>query len=118
MIYRVKKTYIPGRDLSVACAKSNKIQKNQHVRGSGTLPEKYFSYRAVAQEVHTQARESGMTKAFEQKLVIYLPLALMCALAGLWLGSAAAIWSFAQIITVIEIVRWLTMPAALTDRSA
>ena len=59
-----------------------------------------------------------MKNPLEQRLVIYLPLLLICTLAGAWLGSAAAIWSFAQVVAVIEIIRWLATPALLADKGA
>ena len=56
-----------------------------------------------------------MDESLEQRLIIYAPLALLCAVAGFWLGSAAAIWSFVQILAVIELTYWLGMPVSTRD---
>ena len=35
-----------------------------------------------------------MHHKLERRLLIYTPLALLCGLAGIWLGVAAAVWSY------------------------
>lgn len=42
-----------------------------------------------------------------QRALVYGPLALLCATAGIWLGTAAAIWSFVQVLAVIELTQLL-----------
>ena len=59
-----------------------------------------------------------MNDTFEQRLVIYAPLALLCALAGFWLGTAAAIWSFVQVLAVIELTYWFGMPVTASRNTA
>ncbi len=59
-----------------------------------------------------------MGDSLEQRLIIYAPLALLCAAAGVWLGSAAAIWSFIQILAVIELTYWLGMPSSVHGAGA
>ena len=39
-----------------------------------------------------------MHHKLERRLLIYTPLALLCCLAGIWLGVAAAVWSFVQVV--------------------
>lgn len=48
-----------------------------------------------------------MNLAIGQRALIYGPLALLCATAGIWLGTSAAIWSFVQVLGVIELIQLL-----------
>ena len=59
-----------------------------------------------------------MTSTLEHRLTVYAPLALLCALASVWLGAAVAIWSFVQVLAVIELTYWLGMPASVDASSA
>jgi hypothetical protein len=52
-----------------------------------------------------------MNNKLEQRLLVYGPLGLLCGLAGIWLGAAAAIWSFVQVVAVVELTNWLAAPA-------
>ena len=52
-----------------------------------------------------------MHHKLERRLLIYTPLALLCGLAGIWLGVAAAVWSFVQVVAVIELTSWFGAPA-------
>ncbi len=51
-----------------------------------------------------------MNNTFEQRLLVYGPLALLCGVAGIWLGAAAGIWSFVQVVAVVELTNWLAAP--------
>ena len=44
-------------------------------------------------------------KIQDQRLVIYAAVALLCAVAAMGIGAAAA-WSFLQVLAVIELVQW------------
>ena len=45
----------------------------------------------------------------DQRLVIYAAVALLCAVAAMAIGAAAA-WSFLQVLAVIELVQWFGAP--------
>ena len=49
-------------------------------------------------------------KIQDQRLVIYAAVALLCAVAAMGIGAAAA-WSFLQVLAVIELVQWFGAPA-------
>ena len=53
-----------------------------------------------------------MHHKLEQRFFIYTPLAMLCGLAGVWLGIAAAVWSFIQVVAVIELTYWFGASAA------
>ena len=48
-----------------------------------------------------------MKLATEQRVLIYGALALLCVTAGIWLGTPAALWSFVQVLAVIELTQLL-----------
>ena len=55
--------------------------------------------------------DKGMKNTLEQRLLVYGPVGLLCGFAGIWLGAAAAVWSFVQIVAVVELTNWLAAPA-------
>ncbi len=50
-----------------------------------------------------------MSKAGE-RLLIYGALATLCGFTGAVVGTAAGLWSFVQIVTVVELIYWIASP--------
>lgn len=46
-----------------------------------------------------------------ERFLIYAALAMLCVLTAAFTGTAAAIWSFLQIVAVIELIYWIASPA-------
>ena len=46
-----------------------------------------------------------------ERFLIYTALAVLCAMTAAFAGTAAAIWSFLQIVAVIELIYWIASPA-------
>lgn len=46
-----------------------------------------------------------------ERFLIYTALALLCALTGAVVGTAAGLWSFVQVVAVIEFIYWIARPA-------
>ena len=55
--------------------------------------------------------------AMNQRSLIYIALAILCASAGSFVGLAAAVWSFIQIVAVIELTYWIGTPGSDSARS-
>jgi hypothetical protein len=45
-----------------------------------------------------------------EKFLVYTALVVLCVLAAAFTGTAAAIWSFVQIVAVIELIYWIASP--------
>ena len=45
-----------------------------------------------------------------ERILIYAVLGLLCTLTGAVVGTAAGIWSFVQIVAVIELIYWIAGP--------
>jgi hypothetical protein len=43
--------------------------------------------------------------------MIYTALAVLCGMTAAFAGAAAALWSFLQVVAVIELIYWLASPA-------
>ena len=48
---------------------------------------------------------------FSERLVIYAALIVLCALTAAFVGTAAGVWSFFQVVAVIEFIYWMAKPA-------
>ena len=46
-----------------------------------------------------------------ERILIYTALAALCALTGAVVGTAAGLWSFVQVVAVIEFIYWIASPA-------
>ncbi len=46
-----------------------------------------------------------------ERLLVYTALAVLCGMTVTFAGAAAAIWSFLQIVAVIELIYWIASPA-------
>ena len=51
-----------------------------------------------------------MNKA-SKRIPIYIALAALCALTSAAVGTAAGLWSFVQVVAVIELIYWIAGPA-------
>ena len=47
-----------------------------------------------------------------ERFLIYTALAVLCVMTAAFAGSAAALWSFFQVLAVIELIYWIARPAA------
>lgn len=55
---------------------------------------------------------------FEQRFLVYSALGILCGAASLVLGVTAAIWSFLQVVLVIEFINWIGTPGREQGRAA
>ena len=46
-----------------------------------------------------------------ERFLIYTGLAVLCALTAAFAGTSAAIWSFVQVVAVVELIYWIASPA-------
>lgn len=46
-----------------------------------------------------------------ERFLIYTALLVLCAMTAAFAGTAAAIWSFLQVVAVIELIYWIASPA-------
>ena len=46
-----------------------------------------------------------------ERFLIYAALAGLCALTAAVVGTAAGLWSFLQVVAVIEFIYWIATPA-------
>ena len=46
-----------------------------------------------------------------ERFLIYTALAVLCSMTAAFAGAAAAIWSFLQVVAVIELIYWIASPA-------
>ncbi|GHD20110.1 hypothetical protein GCM10007052_29080 [Halioglobus japonicus] len=46
-----------------------------------------------------------------ERFVIYTALAVLCGMTAAFAGTAAALWSFLQVLAVIELIYWIAQPA-------
>ncbi|TDG13948.1 hypothetical protein E2F43_10650 [Seongchinamella unica] len=51
-----------------------------------------------------------MMSKLGERFLIYAALAVLCALTAAVVGTAAGLWSFVQIVAVIEIIYWIASP--------
>lgn len=47
-----------------------------------------------------------------ERFLIYAALAVLCVMTAAFAGTAAAFWSFVQVVAVIELIYWIASPAA------
>jgi hypothetical protein len=47
---------------------------------------------------------------WSERLLIYMALAVLCAMTATFAGGAAAFWSFVQVAAVIELIYWIARP--------
>ena len=47
----------------------------------------------------------------KERIVIYAALAMLCALTATIVGAAAGLWSFIQIVAVVELIYWTARPS-------
>lgn len=52
-----------------------------------------------------------------ERFLIYTALAVLCAMTAAFAGTAAGIWSFVQIVAVIELIYWMARPAGKSPAS-
>jgi hypothetical protein len=52
-----------------------------------------------------------------ERFLIYTALSVLCVLTAAFAGSAAAFWSFVQVVAVIELIYWLAQPVAKSPLS-
>ncbi len=45
-----------------------------------------------------------------ERFLIYAALAVLCALTAAVVGTAAGLWSFIQVVAVIEFIYWIASP--------
>ena len=50
-----------------------------------------------------------------ERFLIYAALGLLCVLTGAVVGTAAGLWSFVQIVAVIEFIYWIAGPLGKTQ---
>ncbi len=50
----------------------------------------------------------------KERFVIYAALALLCGLTAAFIGTAAGLWSFVQVVAVIEFIYWIAKPNSNT----
>jgi hypothetical protein len=56
-------------------------------------------------------------KTLKLRLLIYSALLVLCGVAGSLVGFGAALWTFVQIVAVIELIHWLGALAGDSARS-
>jgi len=45
-----------------------------------------------------------------ERVLIYTALAALCALTAAVVGTGAGLWSFVQVVAVIEFIYWIASP--------
>ena len=45
-----------------------------------------------------------------ERFVSYTALAVLCGMTAAFAGTAAALWSFLQVLAVIELIYWIAQP--------
>lgn len=45
-----------------------------------------------------------------ERFLIYTGLGVLCAFTGAVVGTAAGLWSFVQVVAVIEFIYWIASP--------
>jgi len=53
----------------------------------------------------------------DERLLIYSALLILCSTAGVFVGLAAGLWSFVQIVAVIEFMYWIGTSGDASRRS-
>ncbi len=48
----------------------------------------------------------------KERFFIYTALAMLCALTAAIVGATAGLWSFVQIVAVVELIYWTARPSA------
>ena len=48
----------------------------------------------------------------DERVFVYLALLLLSALVGAGIGLMAGLWSFLQIVAVVELTYWLGLPGS------
>lgn len=51
-----------------------------------------------------------------ERFLIYGTLAALCALTAVVVDRAAGLWSFVQVVAVIELIYWIVSPARSSQR--
>jgi len=54
---------------------------------------------------------------WKERILIYTALAVLCGMTAAFAGTAAGIWTFVQVVAVIEILYWIARPAGNTPAS-
>ncbi|MEP5569860.1 MAG: hypothetical protein ABJN62_18600 [Halioglobus sp.] len=49
-------------------------------------------------------------KKVGERFLIYTGLGVLCAFTGAVVGTAAGLWSFFQVVAVIEFIYWIASP--------
>ncbi len=49
-----------------------------------------------------------------ERFLIYTALALLCVITAAVVGTAAGLWSFVQVVAVIEFIYWIARPTGKT----
>ena len=55
--------------------------------------------------------------SFDERILVYTSLLMLCSFAGALIGLQAAIWSFLQIAVVIEVLYWLGVSPDTSEHS-
>lgn len=50
------------------------------------------------------------TNKFRERFLVYGALAALCALTAVLVDEAAGLWSFMQVVAVIELIYWIASP--------
>ena len=53
----------------------------------------------------------------DERFLIYAALLILCSAASVFVGLAAGLWSFLQIVAVIEFMYWIGTPGSESKRS-
>lgn len=46
----------------------------------------------------------------KERILIYAALAVLCTVTAAIVGAAAGLWSFVQIVAVVELINWTAQP--------
>ena len=53
----------------------------------------------------------------DERFLIYAALLILCSTTSVFVGLVAGLWSFVQIVAVIEFVYWIGTPGGASKRS-
>ena len=53
----------------------------------------------------------------DERFLVYAALLILCSTASIFVGLAAGLWSFVQIVAVIEFMYWIGAPGGASRRS-
>jgi hypothetical protein len=53
----------------------------------------------------------------DERFLIYAALLILCSTTSVFVGLVAGLWSFVQIVAVIEFIYWIGTPGGASKRS-